>query len=48
MSSVSDISGLPTAKSVQKKIFARFCEYLCRSEESRELAVHIGVKRFHE
>jgi hypothetical protein len=41
---VQDVSGLRTAESIQKKIFAPLCEYLCRSEEPRERAIQIGVK----
>jgi hypothetical protein len=32
----------------KKKILAQVCEYLRRSEESRELAIQIAVKSLHE
>jgi hypothetical protein len=48
MQQVRDVSGLWTAESLQKEILAHLCECFRRSEEPRELAVHIGVKSLHE
>jgi hypothetical protein len=45
---VHDMSGLWTAESIQKTIFALSSEHLCRSEGSRERAVQIDLKHFHE
>jgi hypothetical protein len=48
MQSVLDVSRLRTAESIQKKIFAFLCEFLRRSEDSRELVIQIGLKSFHQ
>jgi hypothetical protein len=44
MHSVDAVSGLRTAESIQKKIFALLWEYFRRSEGSRELAIQIGLE----
>jgi hypothetical protein len=43
---VPNVSGLWPSESIQKKFLTLWCEYLCRSEELRKLAVQIGVIPF--